>query len=340
MVNLIEILQTLGFHVCFMAENMAFVESYTPALQQTGVECIYHPHVKTPIDYFKEKGKYYDVVIVSRYYIAEPVMPMIRQYCPNATIVFDTVDLHYLREQRLAEFENSKKLAEAAEKTRSKELAIIQQADITLVVSSYEQQFLATEAKQARVEILSNIHHLHGRRVTYRKRRDIMFVGGYQHPPNIDAIVWFSKQIFPLIREHLDIQLHIIGSKATKEIEALHGDGVVFHGFVEDIEPFIDGCRIAVAPLRYGAGVKGKVNMSMSYGQPVVATSVAAEGMYAKHGHDVLIADTEAAFAEAVIELYNDSKLWNKLSKNGLKNVEKWFSFNAAQQAIKTILKV
>ena len=339
MVNLIEILLKLDYHVCFMAENMAHGGSYASTLQQTGVECIYHPHVKTPIDYLKDKGKYFDTVIVSRYYIAEPVMPMIRQYCPKATIVFDTVDLHYLREQRLAEFENSTILAEAAEKTRSKELDIIQQADITLVVSSYEKEFLKKEIKDARVEVLSNIHHLHGRGKTYNQRRDIIFVGGYQHPPNIDAVVWFSTEIFPLIRQQQDIQLHIIGSKATKEVEALHGHGVIFHGYVEDIEPFVNDCRIAVAPLRYGAGVKGKVNMSMSYGQPVVATSVAAEGMYASDGHDILIADTEAEFAQSVIDLYNDSKLWNKLSKNGLKNVEQWFSFNAAQKAIKTILE-
>ncbi|HFD12839.1 MAG TPA: glycosyltransferase, partial [Crenotrichaceae bacterium] len=339
MVNLIEILQSLGYHVGFMAENMAYVETYTPALQQTGVECIYHPHVKSPIDYFKEKGKYYDVVIVSRYYIAEPVMPMIRQYCPKATILFDTVDLHYLREQRLAEFENSKQLSETAEKTRKKELSVIEQADITLVVSSYEKQFLGKQIKQAQVEILSNIHRVHGRRKTWRQRKDIMFVGGYQHPPNIDAIIWFTTEIFPLVRKQLDIQLHIIGSKATKDVESLDGNGVVFHGYVEDIEPFVDGCRIAIAPLRYGAGVKGKVNMSMSYGQPVVATSVAAEGMFAKHGHDILIADSETDFAKAIIELYNNSQLWNKLSNNGLKNVEQWFSFNAAKKAIQSILE-
>ncbi|MCH9697370.1 MAG: glycosyltransferase [Gammaproteobacteria bacterium] len=338
MVNLIEILQSLGYHVCFMAENLANIETYTQALQQTGVECIYHPHVKTPIDYFKSHGGYFHAVILSRYYIAEPVMPMIRQYCPNAIILFDTVDLHYLREQRLAEFENSDKLAEAAQKTRGKELSVIEQADITLVVSSFEQEFLASEAEHARVEILSNIHHVHGRRKPYRQRKDIMFVGGYQHPPNIDAITWFARDIFPLVRKELDIQLHIIGSKAPREVSDLQGDGVVFQGFVEDIEPFVDDCRIAIAPLRYGAGVKGKVNMSMSYGQPVVATSIAAEGMFTRDGHDILLADNENEFAQAIIKLYNDSKLWNKLSNNGLKNVEKWFSFNAAREALKTVL--
>jgi GT2 family glycosyltransferase len=338
MVNIIKILLSLDYHVCFMAENMAFGGTYATSLQQMGVECIYHPYVKTPVNYLKDKGKHFKAVIVSRYYIAEPVMPMIRQYCPTATIIFDTVDLHYLREQRLAELENSKTLAETAENTRTKELAIIEQADITLVVSAYEKEFLGKEIKDARVEVLSNIHQLHGSSKTYSQRRDIMFVGGYQHAPNIDAAIWFATEIFPLIRQQLDIQLHIIGSKATKEVQALHGNGVIFHGYVEDIEPFMSGCRIAVAPLRYGAGVKGKVNMSMSYGQPVVATLVAAEGMYASDGDDLLIADTETLFAESVIKLYNDSELWNKLSENGLKNVEKWFSFNTAKSAIKIIL--
>lgn len=334
MVNMIKTLQDLGYHVIFMAENMPFMEVYTDALQQMGVECLYRPYVKSPIDYFEGKGKYIDVVIVSRYYIAEPVMKMIRQYCTRAAVIFDTVDLHYLREQRLAEFEKNSRLSGAAQKTRSRELAVIEQADITLVVSSYEKEFLATEAPNALVEVVSTIHDIHGRRREYAERKDIMFVGGYQHTPNVDAIMWFAKHIFPLVRQQLDIHLHIIGSKATKEIEALQGNGVVFHGYVDDIEPFMDNCRIAIAPLRYGAGVKGKVSMSMSYGQPVVATSIAAEGMHLEEGHNILMADSEVDFAQAVIRLYNDEQLWLKISENGLENVAQWFSFEAAKKAV------
>jgi GT2 family glycosyltransferase/glycosyltransferase involved in cell wall biosynthesis len=339
MVNLIQILQQLDYHVVFMAENLPFTANYTPALQQMGVECLYQPDITSPIDYFQEKGQHLDAIIVSRYYIAAPVMKMIRQYCPNATLIFDTVDLHYLREQRLAEFEGSNKLAAVAEKTRIKELAVIEQADVTLVVSPFEQDFLKIEAANSRVEIVSNIHTIYGRRKGYAQRQDIMFVGGYQHTPNVDAITWFAEQVFPLIRQEQDIKLHIIGSKAPKEVKALGEiEGIIFHGFVEDIEPFMDDCRIAVAPLRYGAGVKGKVNMSMSYGQPVVATAIAAEGMNLENGHDILTAETEAEFAQAVIRLYNDSQLWQQLSDNGLENVAQWFSFDAAKAALKVVL--
>jgi glycosyltransferase involved in cell wall biosynthesis len=114
---------------------------------------------------------------------------------------------------------------------------------------------------------------------------------------------------------------------------------VVFHGFVEDIEPFLDGCRIAVAPLRYGAGVKGKVNMSMSRGQPVVATPMAVEGMFAKAGHDVLVAETTTDFAEAVLRLYRDEALWNRISAGGLENVQNYFSVDTARLGLQELLK-
>ena len=115
-------------------------------------------------------------------------------------------------------------------------------------------------------------------------------------------------------------------------------DGVIFHGFVEDIEPVMSDYRIAVAPLRFGAGVKGKVNMSMSYGQPVVGTAVAVEGMYTKHGTDVMMSDDPSIFAQHVIKLYQDQALWSRISQGGLANVEQWFSFNAAKVQIQNII--
>src|SRR5699024_8910690 len=111
-------------------------------------------------------------------------------------------------------------------------------------------------------------------------------------------------------------------------------DGVIMHGYVADLTPYLETSRLSIAPLRYGAGVKGKVNQAMAWGLPVVATTCAAEGMYLEHGEDVLIADTTEAFAAAVVRAYNDEALWMKLSDGGLANVEKHFSFDAARRAI------
>jgi glycosyltransferase involved in cell wall biosynthesis len=114
---------------------------------------------------------------------------------------------------------------------------------------------------------------------------------------------------------------------------------VVVHGYVADLGPYLEGCRLSVAPLRYGAGVKGKVNQAMAWGLPVVATGCAAEGMYLEDGEDVLVADTSETFAEAVVRAYEDEALWLKLSDGGLANVEKHFSFDAARRAITELLE-
>ena len=339
MINLIKILKDLNYHVVFMPENLMHNDRYTLDLQQLGVECIYHPHVKNPVDYLKHKGKYLNAVLLSRYYVAEPVMPFIREYCAKAQIIFDTVDLHYVRERRMAEIAKDKKLAKMAEVTRDKELAVAKACDVTLVVSPFEVEVLAKELPETKVKVLTNIHQVYGCRKTFSQRKDIMFIGGYQHTPNVDAVEWFVKEIFPLVEKQLpDLKFHIIGSKAPKHIQAMAKNNIVYQGFVENIEPIMDDIRIAIAPLRFGAGVKGKVNMSMSYGQPVVGTKIAVEGMFTQDGVDVLMAETPQQFANQIIRLYNDEGLWNKLSKGGLENVQKYFSFDAAKIAINKIL--
>ena len=104
-----------------------------------------------------------------------------------------------------------------------------------------------------------------------------------------------------------------------------------------DIEPYMAGCRVAVAPLRYGAGVKGKVNLSMAHGQPVVATPCAVEGMFLRDGEDVLVAGDAGAFADAVVRLHGDEALWNRLARSGLDSVARHFSFDAARGTVRRV---
>ncbi len=338
--NILRLLREDGHAVTFFADNRAWVERYTGNLQQMGVEVLWHPHLSDPVRWFEENGRRLDLVFVSRHYIASSYVDLVRRHAPRATLAFDTVDLHYLREQRAAELAGSDEMARAAEKTREQELRLIRDCDVTLVVSPVEQALLAKEAPGARVEVLSNVHEIFGRRRGFSERSGLMFIGGYQHPPNVDAAIWFAREILPRVRAELpDLVFHLIGSKAPAEVKAL-GDlpGVEFHGFVEDIEPFLDGCRLAVAPLRYGAGVKGKVNMSMSYGQPVVATGIAVEGMYAEPGRDVLVAETPEDFAAQVLRAYRDEALWTQLSDHGLANVERHFSFDSALTSLRRLL--
>ncbi|MFA5683404.1 MAG: glycosyltransferase [Lysobacteraceae bacterium] len=340
MVNLLRLLREEGCAVTFFADNRAFVPGYSDALQQLGIEVLWHPFLSDPVGWFAERGAQFDAVILSRHYIASQYLDLVRRYAPRARLIFDTVDLHYLREQRAAELAGRDDLARSAAQTREQELEVIAGSDITLVVSPVEQRLLADDAPAARVEVLSNVHEVFGCRRPFAERADLMFIGGFQHPPNIDAAQWFVGEVWPLIHAaRPELRFHLIGSKATDEVRALgEVEGVSFHGFVEDIEPFLDGCRMSVAPLRYGAGVKGKVNMGMSYGQPVVATSVAVEGMHLRDGEDVLVADDADAFAAAVLRLYDDQTLWQTLSDNGADNVRRHFGFDAARGVLRRLL--
>ena len=155
--------------------------------------------------------------------------------------------------------------------------------DLTLVVSSSERELLAVDAPGVKVDVLALVHEVNSSKTPFADRKDLLFVGGFQHPPNIDAVVWFAESVLPRVRQRLpEVCLHVIGSKVTPAIQQLASDAIRVHGFIEDISPWLDGCRVSIAPIRYGAGVKGKVTMAMSCGLPVVATSIAVEGIHAR----------------------------------------------------------
>jgi O-antigen biosynthesis protein len=334
-VAMMTLLRDLGYQVSFMAENRLWVDGYSAALQQAGIEVLCAPQVSLLEPWLAEHGRDLDLIIVSRHYVLAPILEMIRELSPQARLVFDTVDLHFLREEREAELTGSVHMAEQARVTREQELMLIRQSDITLVVSPVEQTLLGKLEPEADIRVVSNIHLVHGCRQGWGGRSGLLFVGGFQHIPNIDAARWLVEEIFPLVRAEIpDIELHLIGSRMPDDIRAIDVPGVRVHGFVQDLDPYLDGCRVSVAPLRYGAGVKGKVNQAMSHGLPVVATTCAAEGMFLEHGRDVLVADTAEDFARQVIRAHQDQATWETLSAGGLKNVEQYFSRQAARRAL------
>jgi GT2 family glycosyltransferase/glycosyltransferase involved in cell wall biosynthesis len=339
MLNFMRLLREAGHAVSFLPDNRAHAGKYTQALQALGVQALYHPFVSDPVAWLRAHGRSLSAVVLSRHYVAANYVGLVRLYAPQARLIFDTVDVHHLREQRAAELTGSTEQAQQAARTRAQELKLMRECDVTVVVSGAEKELLARDLPGVRIEVLSNVHAIPGRRREFGERRDLVFVGGFQHPPNVDAVLWFVHDVFPRVRAALPgIVFHVIGSKAPKQILELAHDGVQVHGFVEDIAPFMDGCRLALAPLRYGAGVKGKINMAMSHGLPVVATTPAAEGMHARDGEDLLVADSPQDFAAAIVRAYGDAALWKKLSDNGLANVREHFSFDAARAALAKIL--
>ncbi|HET8585052.1 MAG TPA: glycosyltransferase, partial [Casimicrobiaceae bacterium] len=338
---LLEIATELRCKVTFVADNLEHREPYVSELARRGVEVLFHPYVRSIPELLVTRGREFDEIVVSRHYVAARHLDTIRQAAPQARVVFDTVDLHFLREERLAALNGGYAAGVAARAKRNEELALIAKADVTLVVSDAEQDVLRELAPSSRVMRVSTIHEPADEIAPWEGRQGLLFVGGFQHPPNVDAMRWYAQDVLPHVRRLLPgVKTYVIGSRMTASIEALASDDLVVLGYVPDIAPYLASCRVSISPLRYGAGVKGKINTAMSYGLPVVATTPSVEGMHLRDGDDVLVADTPQAFAAAVARLHEDRALWERLSRGGLANIERHFSRAVARKAIAELLSV
>jgi O-antigen biosynthesis protein len=341
MFNMLGILVELGHKVTFIGDDLMRTEPYTQELQQKGIEVVYVPHILSVGNYIKMFGKYFSVVILSRPHIAIKYIDTVKISNPTARIIYDTVDLVFLRESRRAKIENSKKTFEEAEEIKRTELYVAQKSDITFVVSHEEKAVLLKENDSLNIEIVSNIHRITKPQTPFSGRKDILFIGGFDHTPNTDAVVFFVNEIFPLIKLRLpDLRVYIVGNNPTKQVVGLRSGDVIVTGYVSDLIPYFEKCKVFVAPLRYGAGVKGKINQSMSYGLPVVTTLIGAEGIGLVDGVDALIADDPEDFAKKVAMVHENEELWNKLSINSMENIRTNFSPEIAKEKLRTIFEI
>jgi glycosyltransferase involved in cell wall biosynthesis len=339
MLNLLSMLLHEGHHVTFVADNLEYREKYVEQLTQMGVEVFHGEWAESVPNLLKRIGKQLNTIFFCRHYIASQYIDNVRRYAPNARIVFDTVDLHFVREDREAKLHNNNAMLRASEQTRKQELAIIAKSDVTVVVSEFEKKLLADLMPTACVEIISNIHSNSPARPDYSAREGIIFVGGFRHPPNTDAITWYADEVLPHLRRFLPgVKTRVIGSNMPACLASIANEDLELLGFIENIEPYLQRARISIAPLRYGAGVKGKVNEAMNYGIPVVATACAVEGMYLQAGLEVMVAEDAQSFAEAVAKVYCDEVLWQQLSQAGVDNVSRHFSPSAALPALRRVL--
>ena len=343
LISYMKIFKSLSLGVTFIpAGELTFVEGYTQDLQRMGIECLYAPYVEDTAAYLEAQGRRFDVVLLYRFHCAGAYFETVRKHCPRAKIIFDTVDLHFLREQRQAMIEGSPVIAAQAQETKMKELSLIRKVDRTIVLSAAERNVLVKEhgIPDSLLSVIPIVREIPGLRNPFQTRRNILFIGGYEHKPNVDAVVYFASSIWPLVRARLpDVRFFLLGSKLPEEVVRLGEEpGVSVVGYVTDLSEYFDQCRLSVAPLRYGAGIKGKVGTSLSYGVPCVASSVAAEGSGMRDGVEVLVADDPASFSDAVVNLYADEDLWNTLSRNGLAFVKAHYSMEAGRGKIADML--
>ncbi|ACN16079.1 hypothetical protein HRM2_29960 [Desulforapulum autotrophicum HRM2] len=331
--SLMKIFQELGYKVVFWPENRAYDEQYTRDLQRLGIEAQYGD--LNFEEYLKENGDHFDIILLSRPHVAVNFIHAAKTLS-NARVIYDTVDLHYIREGRKARYEAEN----AAREWKDLEFFLAHHADDTLVVSDIEKEILDKEGFEGKVSVISNIHTVEPSINSFEKREGLMFIGGFKHLPNEDGMLWFVNAIFPDIQKQIPgIHLDIVGSYPTERINALASDDITVTGYVKDVSPYFEKSRVFVSPLRYGAGVKGKIGQSLGFGLPVVTTHVGAEGMGLTHGRDVLIGETDSEFAEKVVQLYRDRRLWESLSINGRIVIEEKYSPSVMREKLIVLIK-
>jgi len=338
MLAMLDILQSLSFGIAFAAKGLQCSTPYTDDLLARGIQVLCRPQVRSFERWLEQNAPNIAVVILSRAAVADRYMDLVRYVCPNAKIIYDTVDLHFVREERQAALKKSRLLSACAQARKRQELALAQSADHTLVVSDYEKAVLLEALPTLDISVVSNIHDVKRREGGFAQRSGLLFVGNFNHPPNIDAVLYFVKEILPGLRQAIpDLEIKIIGSNLGNKLDECRLPGVDLIGYVPDLEPYLDRARVSVAPLRYGAGVKGKINMSMSYGVPVVATEVAAEGLHVVDGLDISSASSTTQFIQKTIALYTDAELWERISRGAQDNIRRHFSSDVAKNALTAV---
>lgn len=332
--RLMRLLVELGYRVEFLPDDGRSAGRYTDAIEALGVHVLDAPGGMKRARWLIEHASGYAAVIVSRYHLAEAVFPLLRRIAPDTRRILDTVDLHHLRERREAERNADRRLLRLSADTRRRELAMIDAADTAWVVSPHEQDLIARERPLASIRVVSNLHEPAGHVPGPEQRAGLLFVGGAGHPPNLDAVTWLIEALFPAMRAALPaLELHLVGEGLDRFVRH-PAAGVVVHGHVPDLTPLLHSARLGVAPLRFGAGVKGKVNLGMSHGLPMVVTECAAEGLHLVDGKHALFADTSEAFVSAVVALCSDDALWKRISLAGQALTQQHFTADAAREAV------
>lgn len=280
-----------------------------------------------------------DIVWLEFHHHVRPdFLGLFEHHCPQARIVVDSVDVHFNRLETKARLTGKPEDEMAASQMKARELAAYASADMVIAVSEDDKKLLQVELPNTPIVVIPNVHAMPAfPDPTKRRYGELVFVGGFKHDPNVDAMLYFCREIMPRIKDaHPEARLKIIGSNPHPEILSLANEDVDVVGYVPDMAPHLETAYISVAPLRYGGGMKGKVGEAMSYGLPVVTTSFGAEGFRLEPGRDLLVGDSADTFAAQVVALLNNPALHSRLAKNAYDFIKDHYSIPAVERMLES----
>jgi GT2 family glycosyltransferase len=330
-INLFRYYMALGYGVSFVAENFLYERRAVSEMQAMGVQVFYAPYEAFLPGLLKHYGMLFDVIHVIRAEVAYKSLDLIRALAPGALAIYQNCDLEYLRLERQAGVERRPDLLAEAQALKPRELGLSRQYDLTISHSEAEKAILNEELPGETVIVMPLIEE--SRRVSpgLQGRKNFMFLGGYGHPPNVDAALWLLDEIWPdLSARYPEAKLVLVGASPPPAIRDREGPRVVVTGLVDDLAPWFAEARVFLAALRYGAGSKGKVLASLAHGVPVVATDIAAEGLPIEDGKTLVLANTADEMIREASRVYDmDEADWIVRSKAGQAYITAHHSFAA-----------
>ncbi len=259
-------LQRLGYKVVFLpADNMANIPGYTANLQALGVECWYAPFAWSVEEYFRRNEREFDLVYIHRKANLNRYLHLVKKYVKKTSIIFNYADIHALRELREAELAQAPKEELAViQLALDEEIDLAAQVDAVIVHSTFEAEVIKKRRPSARVHFVPWTFATPKTLAPPEGREGVVFVGGFGHPPNVDAVEWFLEDIWPSVAPKIGAQpFRIVGSKMPERFHDFYRPDIDPLGFVADLDELLDRTLLTVAPLRYGAGLKGKVLSSL-----------------------------------------------------------------------------
>lgn len=327
----------MGYNVKFMGENFYQSQPYTTTLQKMGIEVLYGPYYyHNWKSWIKDVGENIDLVMFNRPHITKVFIDDVKAACPNAKFMYYGHDLHYMRLNREYEITGSEEAKKESIVWKEREWDLFKKVDLVLYPSKVETDEIAKTNKDINAKVLQPylFDDIKNANYKFEERKDIMFVGGFRHGPNVDGIMWFIKEVFPKILEkHPDIKLTVAGAFPPQELIDCQNEHIKVTGFIsdEELNKLYKTTRLIVVPLRYGAGIKGKVIEAMYNGVPVVTTACGAEGIET----DALVVDETLL---KINDLYDNKEALVGLSKKECEFMINSYSMDKAEQSFQTMV--
>ena len=334
----IKLFLSLGYNVKFIGDNFYKHEPYTYILEQMGVEILYGKYyAKNWKTWLKANGKYIDYVYLNRLHISVKYIDEIKMYT-KAKIFYYGHDLRFLREIREYEIKNDSRFLQSSIKCKKMEIELLYKTDVCYYPSTIEVDEIKKIDKSINVKLIPPFlyENKHITKRDFSNTKDLMFIGGFDHKPNIDGVLWYVNEIYPILKKRCpEIRTYILGSNTPEEILALNTEYILVMGYVTETQlcEYYKNCRLSIVPLRYGAGIKGKVIEAMYNQLPVITTSIGSEGIQFAE-NCLIIKDDPISFAEEIIRVYNDLDLLSEISLKEIEIINERFTISSAKKII------